>query len=47
MNPHGVDFLVTTAARALRTALLVFPLTMDHPAVGVACVAVPECRSVA
>jgi hypothetical protein len=29
--PHGTDRLVTTAARALRTALLFLPLTMGRP----------------
>ena len=32
MVPHGVDRLVTTDARAFRTALLLLPLTIDRPA---------------
>ena len=35
ISPHGVDRLVTTAARALRTALLFLPLTMNRPDIGV------------
>ena len=31
MVPQGVDRLVTTDARALRTALLLLPLTIDRP----------------
>jgi hypothetical protein len=29
--PHGVDRFVTTEARVLRVALLLFPLTIDRP----------------
>ena len=32
MVPQGVGRLLTTEARALRTALLLLPLTIDRPA---------------